>query len=59
MALFVLDTDILNLFQLGEGVRPMDLRIASIVLENGATPVTRNVRDFSRVPELSFEDWSR
>jgi tRNA(fMet)-specific endonuclease VapC len=40
-------------------VRAMDLRIASIVMHNNATLITRNIRDFSRVPELTFEDWSR
>ena len=35
-----------------------DLRIASIVLANNATLLTRNTSDFARVPGLRFADWT-
>ncbi len=34
-----------------------DLRIASIALSRGLILVTRNVRHFQRVPELTIENW--
>src|SRR5579884_1759966 len=36
----------------------MDLRLGAVALENNLTVVTRNVRDFNRVPGLRTEDWS-
>lgn len=36
-----------------------DLRLAATALDNRMTVVTRNVRDFARVPQLVLEDWSK
>jgi tRNA(fMet)-specific endonuclease VapC len=39
-------------------LQTMDLRIASIALVTGATLLSRNLRDFRRVPSLAVEDWT-
>ncbi len=39
-------------------VGTMDLRIASVCLATGSTLLSRNLRDFRRVPGLMVEDWT-
>jgi tRNA(fMet)-specific endonuclease VapC len=39
-------------------VATMDLRIASIAISRDLVLLTRNVRDFSKVPKLVTEDWT-
>lgn len=46
-----------SLRQAGIRVGTMDLKIASIVLANDATLLTRNTIDFNRIPGLRIEDW--
>ena len=38
-------------------VATMDLRIASIVIANDATLLSRNLKDFTRVPGLRVQNW--
>ena len=37
----------------------MDLRIAAIALTHDALLLSRNLRDFRRIPKLRVEDWTR
>ena len=41
----------------GVGIGPMDTLIAAQALRLGATVITRNVREFGRVPGLKVENW--
>jgi tRNA(fMet)-specific endonuclease VapC len=41
----------------GQGIGPFDTLIAAQALRLGATVVTRNVREFSRVSGLLVENW--
>ena len=44
----------------GAGMRidPVDTQIAAIALLHNLTLVTHNIRHFSRVPNLTIEDWA-
>ena len=50
----VFDTLITQRLKIGR----MDLRIASIALSRDLIVITRNVRDFNKVPDLQIEDWT-
>ena len=39
-------------------VGKMDFRIAAVTLEHGGVLVTRNLRDFQRIPNLIVENWA-
>lgn len=43
----------------GTPIGPHDTLIAATALRHGATLVTRNVREFSRVPGLKWVNWHR
>ena len=46
-----------QLEQAGTPIGPMDTLIAASALAHRGTLVTRNVREFGRVPGLSVQDW--
>ncbi|KYC38149.1 twitching motility protein PilT [Scytonema hofmannii PCC 7110] len=46
-----------QLESLGTPIGPNDLQIAAIAIANNLILVTHNTREFSRVPDLRFEDW--
>ena len=41
----------------GTPIGPVDTMIAGIALAHNLTVVTRNVREFSRIPQLKVENW--
>jgi len=41
----------------GTPIGPNDLLIAAIAMANDVTLVTHNVKEFSRIKEMSLEDW--
>ncbi len=47
----------LKLRKQGVRIGTMDLRIACIVMEHDAVLLTRNTKDFEKVPGLKFENW--
>jgi tRNA(fMet)-specific endonuclease VapC len=47
-----------DLLKLRLKVGTMDLRIAAVALQHGATVVTRNIADFRRIPGLQLENWA-
>lgn len=46
-----------NLAALGTPIGPYDLQIAAIACVNNLILVTHNVKEFSRIQKLRFEDW--
>jgi len=48
----------LSLLALKLNVGRFDLKIAAIALEEDAVVITRNLRDFGRVPGLACENWA-
>ena len=69
MIRFLLDTDHVSLQERGhlplltlraQGIRigTLDLRIVATALVHDLTLVTRNTKDFARVPGARLEDWA-
>ncbi len=48
-----------HLEQKGEIIGPNDLVIAATCLAHGTKLVTRNTKEFNRVPGLKTEDWTK
>jgi len=46
-----------QLEQAGMSIGPLDNLIAGTALHHGATLVTHNTDEFTRVPDLQIEDW--
>ena len=46
-----------ELGQRGQTIGPLDILIAATAITNGATLLTHNTAEFSRVPGLLLEDW--
>jgi tRNA(fMet)-specific endonuclease VapC len=44
---------------IGQPIGPYDVLIAAGAIVSGATLVTHNVSEFSRVPHLKYEDWEQ
>jgi tRNA(fMet)-specific endonuclease VapC len=42
---------------LGTPIDPYDVQVAGVALSRNLTLVTRNTREFDRVPELRVENW--
>jgi tRNA(fMet)-specific endonuclease VapC len=47
-----------KLRQAGELIGPYDLLIAAQTIKAGATLITANTREFSRIPGLTVVDWA-
>jgi predicted nucleic acid-binding protein len=57
--MYILDSDHMSLLERGGELGANILNhLRAIALANDATVITRNMRDFSLVPNLKFDDWS-